>query len=77
MYIQGLEYILPKVQVSKYGYKIVFKRYKSVIKGAVTRLCACAASRFLVWRTVFQVFTRGRKSFSIVPFRLENMVETL
>ena len=37
-------------------------------KGAVTRLCACAAS-FLVRRTVFQVFARVRKSLSIVPFR--------
>ena len=48
-----------------------------VIKGAVRRLCACAVSWFLVRRTVFQVFARGRKSLSIVPFRWENIVETL
>jgi len=42
-----------------------------IIKDTVTRLCACAAFWFMVCWTVFQVFGRGTKSLSIVPFRLE------
>ena len=39
----------------------------SVPKGTVTRFCACAATWFLFWRTVFQDWRLVRKSSSIDP----------
>ena len=37
-----------------------------LIKGTVTRFCACAASWFLVWRTVFQDWLLARAIWSIL-----------
>ena len=44
------------------------------IKGSVTRLCACAATWFLFWRTVFQDWRLVKKSSSIDPETPEKVI---
>ena len=43
------------------------EEHETFVKGTVTRICACAASWFLFWRTFFQDWLLVKKSSSIDP----------